>query len=158
MKIDFPKLAASVIACELAGVAGSVFTVQSIPTWYAALQKPAFSPPNWVFAPVWTTLYLLMGIALYLVWENGLQKKEVRVAVCVFGLQLFLNALWSFLFFGLRSPGLAFVEIILLWLSIAATTALFYRISKTAGLLLTPYVVWATFAAALNYYVWMLNA
>lgn len=95
-------LAACVIVCILAGVIGSVFTVQSIPTWYAGLSKPSFSPPNWAFAPVWTTLYVLMGISLYLVVRKGF--KEVKPQVYIFGAQLVLNAVWSFLFFGLRSP------------------------------------------------------
>ncbi len=157
MKIDFAKLAASIVICQLAGALGAVFTVQSIPTWYAQLNKPAFSPPNWVFAPAWTTLYFLMGIALYLVWSKGVETKGAKLALGVFGVQLALNAAWSIIFFGLRSPSLAFLEIIALWASILATTILFYKISKPAGLLLAPYLAWVAFAAALNYYVAILN-
>ncbi len=157
MKIDFAKLVASLIVCQLAGALGAVFTVQSIPTWYAQLNKPAFSPPTWVFAPAWTTLYFLMGIALYLVWSNGVETKGAKLALAVFGVQLALNAAWPIIFFGLRLPWLAFAEITALWASILATIILFYKISKPAGLLLAPYLAWVTFAAALNYYVATLN-
>ena len=151
------RLIISIIICQLAGVVGSVFTAPSIPTWYATLQKPFFTPPSWVFAPVWITLFTLMGISLYLVWERGMENRNVRVAVYVFGLQLVLNAAWSFLFFGLQNPFLAFAEILVLWISIMASIILFYRISKRAGLILIPYIVWVTVATALNYSVWILN-
>ncbi|MFA5357848.1 MAG: TspO/MBR family protein [archaeon] len=146
-----------VLFCELAGGIGSIFTMPMITTWYATLNKPFFSPPNWVFAPVWTTLFLLMGIALYLVLEKGLQKKEVKKAVSLFGAQLTLNIIWSFLFFGLMSPFLAFVEIIFLWAAIALTIKSFYPISKKAAWLLAPYICWVSIAALLNFSVWMLN-
>ena len=152
------KLIAAIVGCEIAGSIGSLFTMPSIPTWYAFLAKPAFTPPNWVFAPVWTTLFFLMGVSLYLIWDKGLQKKEARLAVYVFGFQFALNILWSFLFFGLKNPFLAFVEIIWLWLFILATIILFSRISKKASWLLFPYFVWVTCASALNYAVWILNA
>lgn len=158
MKIDFLRLAASVSVCQLAGIVGSVFTFQSIPTWYAALAKPWFSPPNWVFAPAWISLYAMMGIALYLVWQAGLEKKEVRIAGLVFFVQLALNALWSIIFFGLQNPALAFAEIVLLWASIAACVFAFWKVSKPAALLLLPYLVWVSFAAVLNYSIMALNA
>ncbi len=145
----------SVLICLSAGFIGSVFTAPSIPTWYASLNKPFFSPPNWLFAPVWTLLYVLMGISLFLVLSRGIRKNEFPLSV--FSVQLFLNALWSFLFFGLRSPPFAFLEIIVLWLAIAATIFLFHRISKTAALLLLPYIAWVSFAAFLNFYVMLLN-
>lgn len=151
------RLIVSVLICQLAGAVGSVFTVTSIDSWYAAIEKPAFNPPSWVFSPVWITLYALMGISLYLVWEEGLERKEVKVGIFVFGLQLALNILWSFLFFGLQSPFYAFMEIILLWLSIFLTIVLFGKISKTASLLLVPYLLWVSFAALLNYRIWVLN-
>jgi len=151
------RLVAAILACQIAGGIGSVFTAPSIATWYASIQKPAFTPPNWVFAPVWITLFLLMGISLYLVWERGLGKKEVRFAVSAFGIQLALNVIWSVLFFGLKNPFFAFVEIIFLWIAILVNIVLFYRISKWAGLLLIPYIIWVTLASALNYGVWVLN-
>lgn len=146
-----------VIIAETAGAAGSIFTTSAIPVWYATLNKPAFSPPNFIFAPVWTTLYFLMGIAAYLVFDKGFAKKEVRFALLVFALQLILNVLWSFVFFGLKSPGLAFLEIIILWVSILATTLAFYKISKSASFLLIPYLLWTTFAAFLNFAIFRLN-
>jgi len=151
------KLIVAILICQLAGVIGSVFTAPAITAWYATIQKPLFNPPNWVFAPVWTTLFLLMGISLYLVWGKGLEKKEVKLAVSVFGFQLALNVVWSFLFFGLQSPFLAFLEIVLLWIAILATIVLFYRVSKKAGVLLVPYLLWVSFAAFLNYNIWILN-
>lgn len=151
------KLLISIIICESAGIIGSIFTSSSIPTWYAGIAKPIFSPPNWVFGPVWTTLFALMGIALFLVWRKGFDKKEVRMAVLVFGLQLALNISWSIIFFGLENPGLAFAEIIFLWISIVATIISFYKIDKTAGYLLIPYILWVSFAAFLNYSIWVLN-
>jgi benzodiazapine receptor len=152
------KLVAAIIVCQLAAVIGSFFTTSSIATWYASIQKPAFTPPNWVFAPVWTTLFLLMGISLYLVWDRGLGRKDVKFAVYVFGFQLFLNILWSVLFFGLQNPFLALVEIALLWIAILVNIVFFYRISRKAGILLVPYIIWVTLASALNYGVWVLNA
>lgn len=151
------RLIAAVLVCELVGIIGSFFTVLAISGWYTTIQKPLFTPPNWVFAPVWTTLFLLMGISLYLVWEKGLEKKEAKMAVSIFGVQLALNIGWSFLFFGLQNPFLALLEIVLLWAAILATTILFYRISKTAGILLIPYLLWTSFAAFLNYSIWVLN-
>ncbi|MFY1111077.1 MAG: TspO/MBR family protein [Methanosarcinaceae archaeon] len=151
------RLIVSVLICQFAGIIGSVFTVTSIESWYAAIEKPAFNPPGWVFSPVWIILYTLMGISLYLVWEEGLERKDVKVGIFVFGVQLALNALWSILFFGLQSPFYAFIEIILLWLSIFLTIILFGRISKTASLLLVPYLLWVSFAALLNYRIWVLN-
>jgi benzodiazapine receptor len=156
-EINKLRLIVSVLVCQLAGAVGSFFTVTSIDSWYAAVEKPAFNPPSWVFSPVWIILYTLMGISLYLIWEEGLERKEVKVGVFVFGVQLALNILWSILFFGLQSPYYAFIEIILLWLSIFLTIVLFGKISKTASLLLVPYLLWVSFAALLNYQIWVLN-
>jgi len=156
-KQNLLRLIAAVVFCEAAGALGAVFTVPAIATWYTSLNKPAFTPPNWVFGPVWTTLFALMGIALYLVWSKGLKEKKVKTAVWVFAAQFALNLLWSFLFFSLRQPLLAFAEIILLWIAIAATIIKFYPISRKAGLLLLPYLAWVTVASALNYFVWALN-
>ncbi len=151
------KLVAAILVCEFAGIIGSVFTIPSIPTWYASIQKPSFNPPSWVFAPVWTLLFLLMGISLYLVWIEGWKKRNVRKAILIFGVQLALNVLWSLLFFGLKSPFYALLEIVILWLAILLTIIEFYKISKKAALLLVPYLLWVSFASILNFYVWMLN-
>lgn len=151
------RLLVSVFVCEMAGIIGSFFTAPSIPTWYASLSKPAFTPPNWLFAPVWTTLFLLMGISLYLIWEKRGTEAEMKAALYVFGAQLILNVLWSLLFFGLQNPFLAFVEVVILWIAILANIIVFYRIDRNAGLLLIPYIAWVTIAAFLNYGVWVLN-
>jgi tryptophan-rich sensory protein len=154
---NFLKLVIAIVVSELAGIVGSVFTVSSIPTWYATLQKPSFSPPNWIFGPVWTTLYFLMGIAVFLVWKKGLERKDVKIALGVFGGQLVLNALWSIIFFGLHNPFWAFVEIIVLWLAILWTMFAFYKISRPAAYLLLSYILWVSFAAYLNYSIWIIN-
>ena len=150
-------LFSSIIICQLAGIIGSLFTAPSIPLWYANINKPSFNPPNWVFAPVWTTLYLLMGIALFLVWRKGLKEKDIKIAFAVFIFQLILNSLWSFLFFGLESPFAAFIEIIFLWIAILISIILFSRISKAAAILLIPYILWVGFASVLNFAFWRLN-
>jgi tryptophan-rich sensory protein len=156
-KNDALKLFAAIVISEGAGILGSVFTASSIPTWYATLVRPEFSPPNWVFGPVWTTLYALMGIAVWLVWRQGLGRKDVKVALILFGGQLVLNTAWSLIFFGQQNPGAALIEIILLWLAILATIITFAKVSKPAAWLLLPYILWVSFAAYLNYSIWMLN-
>ncbi len=150
-------LFASIVICELAGIIGSIFTSSSIPTWYATLQKPTLNPPSWVFGPVWTTLFALTGIAAYLIYEKGIKKKNVRLALGFFALQLVLNTLWSILFFGFKSPGLALIEIAFLWLSILCCVVLFYKIRKVAAYFLLPYIFWVSFAMYLNFELWMLN-
>jgi len=152
------KLAASIIICLSAGFIGSIFTADSISTWYAEIEKPFFNPPNWVFAPVWTTLFILMGISLYLVWKRGIAKEGVKIALTLFGVQIVLNTLWSILFFGMKSPFLAFMEIIILWAAILLTILKFMKISKTAGYLLVPYILWVSFAAVLNFSIFILNS
>ncbi len=151
------KLVVSIIICLLAGFLGSIFTAPSIPGWYVTLIKPSFTPPNWVFAPVWTGLYVLMGISAFLVWRKGLDNRLVNSGLRVFILQLILNTLWSFLFFGLRSPLLGFLEIILLWICILLTILSFFRVSKAAAILLLPYILWTSFAAIFNFSLWRLN-
>ena len=151
------KIILFVAFCEMAGVVGAFFTTSSIPTWYAGLRKPDIAPPNWVFAPVWTTLYGLMGVSLFLVWSKTHGKGFGRSAIAVFIVQLILNVLWSYLFFGLQSPFLGLVEITILWITIAATVVFFSRISKTAGLMLLPYLGWAALASYLNYMIFILN-
>lgn len=157
MKLEIKKLVVAIFLCELAGVIGSIFTMPSIGTWYASLSKPWFTPPSWLFGPVWLTLYLLMGVSLYLVWMKDNGSKHVKPAVIVFGVQLLLNTLWSFLFFGLRNPLYGFICIAAMWLAIVATIIKFYKVSRTAAMLLIPYIAWVTIAAALNYYVLILN-
>ena len=151
------KFVISILAPQLAGGIGSIFTSNSISGWYTKLIRPELAPPNWVFGPVWTTLFLLMGISAFLVWKNGVDKKEVKVALGVFLIQLILNTTWSILFFGLQNPALAFAEIIVLWLFIGLNILKFYKISKLAGWLLVPYLLWVSFASYLNYAFWMLN-
>jgi translocator protein len=151
------KLIISLAACLGAGFIGSFFTAGAIPTWYAALNKPAFNPPSWIFAPVWTTLYVMMGIAAYLVWRKGLSAPGVKLALTGFVIQLILNVVWSLIFFNWHSPGYAFIEIIALWLSIALTLVYFYQVSKPAAWLLVPYILWVSFASFLNYVIWRLN-
>jgi benzodiazapine receptor len=124
--------------------------------WYAALHKPSWNPPAWLFGPAWTVLYITMAVAAWLVWREGGWKAQGRT-LGLFILQWFLNALWTPLFFGLHRPGIAFTEIILLWLAIAATLVSFWRVRKVAGVLLVPYLAWVSFAAALNFTIWRLN-
>lgn len=152
------KLFIAIFIAELAGIIGSVFTASSVTTWYRTLVMPEFSPPGWVFGPVWTTLYALMGIALWLVWkEDAAAPTARRIAFLFFFIQLFLNTLWSVIFFGAQNPGLAFGEIILLWLSIVGTMIAFAKVSKPAAWLFAPYLLWVSFAAYLNYALWILN-
>ncbi len=151
------KLFIAIAVSESAGIIGSVFTAPAIAGWYASLAKPALNPPAWVFGPVWTTLYALMGVAAFLVWKKGLDRKNVKIALGVFIGQLILNTLWSILFFGLHSLSGALVEIAFLWLAILATLIAFSNISKIAAWLLVPYLLWVSFAAYLNFALWSLN-
>ena len=157
MKLDWKKLIICIILCELFGSIGSIFTMPAIGSWYATLVKPEWTPPNWLFGPVWITLFALMGIALYIVWQKS-SKKNQKTAISVFGIQFGLNIVWSLLFFGLKNPLAGFVEIIMLWIAILINIIVFYRIDKRAGYVLIPYLVWVTIASVLNYSVWMLNA
>ncbi len=141
----------------IAAAIGGFFTGPAIPVWYANLVKPSFIPPSWLFGPVWTALYAMMGVALFLIWKEGPARPGVRMALLLFAGQLALNAAWSVLFFGLRSPGIAFADIIALWLLVLATLAAFMRISGPAGALLIPYLAWVSFAAVLNFSIWRLN-
>lgn len=157
MSVNITLLIVSIIICELAGAIGSIFTMKSIPKWYSKLKKPSFNPPNWVFGPVWTTLFFLMGISLYLIWNIGIGLVAVNIAIQIFYVQLILNVLWSVIFFGFKSPFLAFIEIILLWLSILLTIMVFFPLSHLAAYLLVPYIVWVSVAAVLNFSIWRLN-
>jgi translocator protein len=154
MALNYLKLIISVGACLLVGFVAGMFTSSSITSWYATLAKPSFSPPNWLFAPVWTLLYILMGIALYLVWNSHGSK----IAITFFIIQLALNFAWSFLFFSLQNPLLAFIDILLLWAMIIVTALLFFPLSRTAAILLIPYFLWVSFAALLNFSIYWLNS
>jgi len=156
MRIHYFRLIASLIICQLAGLIGSFFTTPAIPVWYASLEKPSFNPPNWLFAPVWIFLFVLMGITLYVLWQN-VEKKEARSALIFFIIQLGLNVLWSVLFFGLKSPMLAFIEIIVLWIFILLTMIKSSKVSRATVFLLLPYILWVNFAAVLNFFLWRLN-
>ncbi len=151
------KYILSVLICLGAGAVGSLFTTPSVKTWYLTINRPSFNPPDWLFGPVWTLLFIMMGTALYLIWREGEKNKKVKCALYVFFAQLILNILWSILFFGFQSPFYAFIEIIILWLFILASIILFYKISKPAGLLLVPYILWVSFASILNFFIWRLN-
>lgn len=157
MKEKALKLLIAIVVCEGAGILGSFFTSPSIPTWYASLIKPPFNPPNWLFAPVWTLLFLMMAVSAFLIWNRGLQQGKIKAALAVFGIQLLLNVLWSILFFGFLSPLSALIEIIFLWLAILFTIILFFRIDRLAGWLLIPYILWVSFASVLNFFIWYLN-
>lgn len=156
MRINIFKLIVSLVMCQLAGLLGSLFTAPAIPKWYTSLQKPSFTPPSWLFSPVWIFLYVLMGLTLYILWQAH-SRREVKTARVFFAIQLILNVLWSVIFFGLKSPMAAFIEIIVLFLAILLTILISFKVSKTAGYLLLPYIIWVSFAAVLNYFFWKLN-
>lgn len=148
---------AFILGCEAVGAVAGWATQTSVTTWYPTLAKPWFTPPDWLFAPVWTALYAMMGFAAFLVWREGTDRSSVRTALGLFGVQLALNAGWSFAFFWARSPGVGLVVIVMLWGVLAGTTARFFRVRAAAGALLVPYLLWVTYAAALNAGVWVLN-
>jgi len=147
----------SLIICFSAAAVGSYFTTPFIPGWYAGLNKPFFNPPNWIFAPVWTVLYLTMAVSLYLVWSTRSNKKEKKIGIKLFFLQLSLNCLWSILFFGMQLPLVALLEIIVLWLMIYLTIANFWQVKPVAGKILLPYIIWVSFASILNLSIVILN-
>ncbi|MCX6764719.1 MAG: tryptophan-rich sensory protein [Candidatus Nealsonbacteria bacterium] len=174
------KFIVSIIICQMAGFVGAIFTMPQIEGWYKYLNKPSFTPPGYFIGLVWTILFFLMGISLYLVWSKNFKcqisdkDKKIKAwnrfseklwigawreenAVLIFIFQLILNILWSILFFGLQSPGLAFIELLMLWWAILYTIANFYRISKPAAYLLIPYIAWVSFAGVLNFILWRMN-
>jgi tryptophan-rich sensory protein len=151
------KLLASIIVCQAAGVVGSFFTIRSVDTWYASINKPFFNPPNSVFGPVWLALYFLMGFSLFLVWQKGLGGNYEKRAFTIFIIHLALNSFWSFAFFGCQSPIAGLIVIILLWLTILWLIISFYKISRAAAILLIPYILWVSFAAILNSAIYLLN-
>lgn len=155
IKSTLLKLIISIIVPLSVGAIAGIFTAQATTTWYASLNRPSFNPPNWIFGPVWTILYILMGISLFLIWKEE-ASKERNIALLVFFLQLVLNFAWSFLFFYFHNLGLAFVEIVILWISIFIMLVLFYKINPIASYINIPYLLWVTFAAVLNAsYFWL---
>ena len=151
------KLVASIALCQSAGLLGSFFTVPAVSGWYETLKKPDFSPPNWLFGPVWISLYTLMGISLFLVWNTTGGRSHFKKGMLFFFIQLVLNALWSIFFFGLRSPLAGLIEMVLLWATIVITFLYFIKLSRWAGILLLPYLAWVSFAFVLNFNLWILN-
>lgn len=149
------RFGVSIGVCQLAGIIGSIFTASSVSSWYSTLMKPGFSPPSWLFAPVWILLYFVMGISLYIIWQSN--AKDRKKSLIIFGTQLILNVLWSFLFFGLKSPLYGLIDILFLVAAITLTIAFSYRISIYAAILLIPYLAWASFATILNYAILSLN-
>ena len=151
------KLMVPIAICLAVGALGSLFTTPEINTWYQTLQKPSWNPPSWLFAPVWTILYILMGVAFSIVWKKPTFRMIKRTAIILFAVQLLLNLAWSWTFFHQHVIGMAFAEIILLWVSILLCIFFFNRIYKSAALLMVPYISWVSFAAILNYAIWQLN-
>jgi tryptophan-rich sensory protein len=151
------KLIIAILIPLVVGFTSGLFNQTGEGSWFQALQKPSWNPPSWVFAPVWTTLYIMMGIALYLIWKTPSSSKR-KIAIVFFTFQLVLNFFWSFIFFKLEQPGWAFAEIVVLWLAILATIFSFASINKAAAWLLVPYISWVSFAAMLNYSIWTLNS
>jgi len=155
-KRSLAGLLIALVACYGAAALGGVATASSVGTWYETLQKPPFNPPSWVFGPVWALLYGMMAVAVWLVWRD-VAASAARLPLWLFSIQLVLNTVWSWLFFGLRQPGWAALEIVLLWLAIAATLLAFWRVRRLAGWLLVPYLLWVSFASVLNFSLWWLN-
>ncbi|MBK8845934.1 MAG: tryptophan-rich sensory protein [Bacteroidetes bacterium] len=155
-KLLIIKLIVSIVLPLGLGSIAGIFTAQSVPAWYATLNRPSFNPPSWIFGPVWTTLYILMGVSLFLIWKQEMSK-ERNLALFVFVLQLLLNFGWSFIFFYFNLIGFAFIEIILLWFSIILMLVLFYKITPIASYINVPYLLWVTFASVLNGSYYFLN-
>jgi len=155
-KILLLKLLVSIALPLGVGAIAGMFTAQAVPEWYAALNRPSFNPPNWIFGPVWTALYILMGISFFLVWKQDVSKERNR-AILIFSLQLLLNFAWSFIFFYFNMIGFALIEIILLWVSIVAMLVFFYKIKPVASYINIPYLLWVTFATILNAGYFFLN-
>lgn len=151
-------LALFVLAPLAVGFLSGMSTADSVRTWYQELAKPAFNPPDRVFGPVWTALYVSMGVAAFFVWRSGPDQRGVRLALAWFAAQLIANGAWSLIFFGMRNPGLALVEIVVLLGMIVVTTRLFWRRSRVAGALMVPYAAWVSFATILNFSIWRLNS
>ena len=151
------KLVLSLAISVIVGLSGGFFSVSEIPGWYVHLSKPSWNPPNWIFAPVWTSLFVLNGISLFLVWKNSAPARLKKIAIALFSIQLVLNFFWSFFFFHQHAMGWALVEIVILWIFILLTIFAFGKISNLAAWLLVPYICWVSFAVVLNYSIWKLN-
>lgn len=151
------KIFIGVLVCLGIGFVGSIATQTSVNTWFVTLEKPSFNPPSWLFAPVWTFLYVLMGVSAGLVWSKGFHHTWVKTALYYFGFQLLLNATWSVVFFGFQSPLAALFIIVALVILLVTTIRLFKIVSNTAAYLLIPYLLWIIFATALNFEIWRLN-
>ncbi|MHA4896465.1 TspO/MBR family protein [Pedobacter sp. PWIIR3] len=156
-KLNIPTLIINLIIPLSFGVIGALLTQVSVKTWYLTINKPSFNPPNWIFGPVWTTLYILMGISAYLVWQKRKQITHLPRLIAIYLIQLVLNLLWSFLFFYAHEIGAAFYEIIALLIAIIITARVFYKVDSTAGLLFIPYIAWVSFATVLTYTIFKLN-
>ena len=155
-RLELWALGVCLLACLAAGGLGSIFISPDVGDWYAKLHKPGFNPPDWVFAPVWTALYIMMAVAVWIIWRQR-TTRPTTVAICLFGIQLALNAAWSSIFFGLHQPLMALVDLAMLWVVLIATLVGFGRISRTAGRLLLPYLAWVSFAGVLNAAIVALN-
>lgn len=155
--MKYLRLLVLIVLCELVGVLGAIYTISAIPLWYAGLVKPFFSPPNYLFGPVWTIIYALMGISIFRILEYGIKKKNVRVAVNLFLIQLFLNGIWTPIFFGAKQLLFAFIVIVFMWIYILKTIKAFSKIDKISAYLLYPYIAWVSFATLLNFSIWFLN-
>ena len=155
--IEAGKIIGWILLAQLAGIIGSIATASSVSTWYATLAKPWFAPPNWVFGPMWLTIYTMIGIAAYLIWKQGINKPEVKFAMAVFGVQLVLNTLWSFVFFWYKSLLGGFVFILIILATVIYNAFLFYKLDKRAGYLFALYIAWGTFATIVALFVWLLN-
>jgi tryptophan-rich sensory protein len=151
------RIVLCIVVTMLLGASGGIITETGTGTWYDALNKPSFQPPDWLFGPVWTTLFFLMGLAAGMVWSAKTANYRKGQALGAYSVQLGLNIAWSLIFFGFESPKLALIEIVILWIAILVTLQLFYKINKTAGLLLVPYLLWVTFATVLNAAIVLLN-
>jgi len=156
MGINWPLLLGLIILCNILGALGTLWTSDDS-DWYKGINKPSFNPPSWIFGPVWTLLFTLMGIALYLVWTSS--DSQIRtLALIIFAAQFILNILWSYLFFGINNPFWSFIEIVILLIFILLTGIFFYQINKYSGYLILPYLLWVTFATILNFSIWKLNS
>jgi len=154
---ELARLLLCIFVCQLAGVIGSLFTARSVTTWYTTLDIPWFTPPGSIISAVWIILFSLMGLSLFLIWQKGISSTDTKIALGVFAVQLLVNILWSYAFFGLQSPLAAFIVIVFLWLLIVQCIMRFWYIRKEAAMLLVPYILWVSFAAFLNYTIWRLN-
>lgn len=151
------KLIISIALPVAVGATSGFFTATGVDSWYQTINKPSWNPPGWIFGPVWTTLYVMMGIALFLVWKSNTNEALKKTAITLFAVQMVLNFFWSFIFFKQEQSGWALVEIIVLWVAILLTIFAFAKVNKTAAWLLVPYISWVSFATILNYTIWKLN-